>query len=176
MWLPAPASFTGEDCIEMQVHGGMAVRSALLGALGSISDCRLAEPGEFTRRAFANGKLDLDEVEALGDLLTARTERQRVLALEEFSGRISQRALFWRTKVLEALALIEANIDFVDESDAPGDVESEVAGVLCEVAENIRDSLTSTGCGRSCEDRFSCRHFWAAECREVDVAECACRA
>ncbi len=116
IFFAAPKSETGEDVAEFQVHGGRAVVGAVLEALGSIAGCRMAEPGEFARRAFTNGKLDLVEIEALADLVDAETEAQRRLALR--SGSVLS-ALYegWRGRLIEVAALTEAAIDFSDEGD-----------------------------------------------------------
>ncbi len=116
LFFAGPRSETGEDVAEFQVHGGRAVVRAVLEALGAVPGCRLAEPGEFARRAFANGKLDLVEIEALADLVDAETESQRRLALR--SGSVLS-ALYegWRTRLIEVAALVEAAIDFSDEGD-----------------------------------------------------------
>ena len=123
---PAPDSFTGEDCAEFHVHGGRAVVAALLERLGGLDDFRQAEAGEFTRRAFLNGKLDLTAAEALSDLIAAETEAQRRLAFANADGR--QRALYagWRARLLHARAMIEAELDFSDEGDVPGSVAAAV--------------------------------------------------
>jgi tRNA modification GTPase len=116
LYFAGPRSETGEDVAEFQVHGGRAVVRAVLDAIGAIPGCRLAEPGEFARRAFQNGKLDLVEIEALADLVDAETEAQRRLALR--SGCVLS-ALYegWRTQIIEVAALVEAAIDFSDEGD-----------------------------------------------------------
>jgi len=115
LWFPAPASFTGEDVAELHVHGGPAVVAAVILAALSCSGVRLAEPGEFTRRAFENGKLDLAEAEGLADLVDAETEAQRLQALRQRRGALSGVYEGWRQRLIEAAALIEAEIDFPDE-------------------------------------------------------------
>src|SRR5579859_7159887 len=122
LWFPAPHSETGEDVAELQLHGGHAVIAAVLDALGAIDDCRMAEPGEFTRRAFENGRLDLTEVEGLADLIAAETPAQRRQAFRQLKGLIGDRAEAWRRTLIEALALVEARIDFADEGDVPDDL------------------------------------------------------
>src|SRR5690606_4299018 len=114
---PAPRSFTGEDCAELHAHGSQATVKALLAALAATGKCRLAGPGEFTRRAFENGKLDLTEIEGLGDLLAADTEAQRRQALARLEGGLSQRALAWRGALVGLRAEIEAHLDFSDRSE-----------------------------------------------------------
>lgn len=116
-WMPGPHSFTGEDCLELQVHGSPAVVRAILREITRFPGVRLAQPGEFTRRAFENGKLDLTEVEGLGDLLQAETETQRRQAVARAGGRLTARLDRWRLQLLDARAEIEARLDFSDEGD-----------------------------------------------------------
>src|ERR1700730_16067593 len=122
LWFPGPKSATGEDVAEFHVHGGRAVLSALFAALSSFEDTRAAEPGEFTRRAFENGKLDLTEAEGLDDLIHADTDRQRRQALRQLQGLLGDKARSWRAQIIEASALIEAGIDFSDEGDVPAEL------------------------------------------------------
>lgn len=126
LFLPSPASVTGEDCAEFHVHGGRAVVAAVLRALGAMPGLRQAEAGEFTRRAFVNGRIDLTGTEGLADLIGAETEAQRRLALDNAEG--GQRALYaaWRNRLLHARAMIEAELDFADEADVPGAVSERV--------------------------------------------------
>lgn len=112
---PQPRSFTGEDVVELHLHGGPAVVRAALEALATLDGLRPAEPGEFTRRAFENGKLDLSEVEGLADLVAAETEAQRRQALRQMRGALSALTEDWRHRLLAALAHLEAAIDFPDE-------------------------------------------------------------
>lgn len=130
------ASFTGEDVVELQVHGSVAVVRATLRAIGETGDARLAEPGEFTRRALMNERLDLTEVQGLGDLIEAETEGQRRHALRVFDGEIAERIGAWRRNLIRAIALVEATIDFVDE-DVPVDVTPEVDGLLTGVSDAL---------------------------------------
>ncbi|MBN9315957.1 MAG: tRNA uridine-5-carboxymethylaminomethyl(34) synthesis GTPase MnmE [Devosia sp.] len=116
-WMPGPHSFTGEDCAELQVHGSPAVVRAILRGLASQPGMRLAEAGEFTRRAFENGKLDLTEVEGLGDLILAETENQRRLAHARLEGGLTRQVERWREQLLDMRADIEARLDFSDEGD-----------------------------------------------------------
>lgn len=126
LFFPGPHSFTGEDCAEFHLHGGVAVVDRFLQELSGFDNCRMAEPGEFTRRAFANGKMDLTIAEGLADLVSAETEGQRRLALQVASG--AQRDLYtgWRKELIQARALIEAELDFADEADVPGSVSAKV--------------------------------------------------
>jgi len=121
LWFPGPASFTGEDVAEFHVHGGPAVVAAMLAALGRIDDCRMAEAGEFSRRAFLNGKLDLTQVEGLGDLIEAETAAQRRQALGQMAGGFARIAEGWARHLTRTLAHVEAAIDFPDE-DLPDDL------------------------------------------------------
>jgi tRNA modification GTPase len=122
LWFPGPASATGEDVAEFHVHGGRAVLAALFEALSDFDNARAAEPGEFTRRAFENGKLDLTEAEGLDDLIHADTDRQRRQALRQLKGLLGDRARDWRAQIIEASAWIEAGIDFSDEADVPAEL------------------------------------------------------
>src|SRR3954453_15862903 len=122
LWFPGPASATGEDVAELHVHGGRAVLAALFTALSAFEDVRPAEPGEFTRRAFENGKLDLTEAEGLDDLIHADTDRQRRQALRQLKGLLGDKVRSWRDQIIEASALIEAGIDFADEGDVPAEL------------------------------------------------------
>jgi tRNA modification GTPase len=126
LFFPGPGSFTGEDAAEFQVHGGKAVIAALLQALTSLPGVRHAEAGEFTRRAFLNGKLDLVESEALADLISAETEVQRRLAVLNTEGAQSELYAGWRRRIIHAMAMIEAELDFSDEADIPGSVADRV--------------------------------------------------
>src|SRR5215471_7205889 len=131
---------TGEDTAELQLHGGGAVITAVLSALARVPGCRPAEAGEFTRRAFENGRLDLTRVEGLADLIGADTEAQRRQALRQMRGALGDRAEAWRAKLIEALALVEARIDFPDEADLPEDL---VSPALARARE-LRDEITRT--------------------------------
>ena len=117
LWLPGPNSATGEDCAELHCHGGRAVVAAILSELGTIDGLQPAEAGEFTRRAFANGRLDLAEAEGLADLLEAETELQRQAATVQFGGALSSQVTQWRERVLQLSAQVEAALDFSDEDD-----------------------------------------------------------
>ena len=135
-----PASFTGEDVVELHLHGSPAITRAVLRRLGQL-DARLAEPGEFTRRALENDKMDLLQVEALGDLISAETEAQRRQAMRGYDGAFTARIEKWRTDLIRAAALIEATIDFADE-DVPVDVSPEVVQLLSGVQKDIQTELS----------------------------------
>lgn len=138
IWFPAPGSFTGEDMAELHLHGGRAVLSAVLEALLALPAIRLAEPGEFARRAFDHGKLDLTQAEALADLVAAETAAQRRQALRQLGGALSGLVANWSARLAQALARVEASIDFVDEEDVPDGLERSVrrdlAGLAGEMA------------------------------------------
>lgn len=146
-FFPAPHSFTGEDCAELQVHGSPAVVRALLARLQALG-ARLAEAGEFTRRAFENGKLDLIEVDGLGDLLTAETELQRRQALSRYDGRLTDRVLSWREQILTLRAEIEARLDFSDEGDVNESLPETFALTLNGLQDELRSALGSITGGR----------------------------
>ncbi len=142
IWFPGPASFTGEDVVEFHIHGGRATTEALCGALGEIDGCRLAEPGEFSRRAFFNQKLDLTEVEGLADLIAAETEAQRKQALRQLSGSLGKNFDNWRKKLLSCLAHVEAAIDFPDEDlpqELPGNTKHHILGMAEEITQYLDD-------------------------------------
>ena len=143
LYFPAPASFSGEDMAELHVHGSRAVLARLLAVLARLSGLRPAEPGEFTRRAFENGKLDLAAVEGLIDLIDAETEAQRRQALRQMEGALGRQAEDWRERLLRTLALVEAEIDFVDEADVPESVgrraAEEAAPLLAEIRRHLAD-------------------------------------
>jgi tRNA modification GTPase len=144
LWFPAPNSETGEDMAELQVHGGRAVIAAVLAALAKVAGLRHAEAGEFTRRAFENGRMDLTAVEGLADLVAAETEVQRRQAYQHLKGLLGERAETWRQRLIEALALVEAGIDFSDEDDVPKDMMSRALELIRPLAEEI----SKTGAGQ----------------------------
>jgi tRNA modification GTPase len=152
LWFPAPHSETGEDVAELQLHGGHAVIAGVLKALSGIDGCRMAEPGEFTRRAFENGKLDLTAVEGLGDLIAAETAAQRRQALRQLQGLIGDRAEAWRQRLIEALALIEARIDFSDEADVPEDLIAPATKIARGLRDEIAAALIDGGRGERLRD------------------------
>src|SRR5579871_5561631 len=143
LWFPAPASATGEDVAEFHIHGGRAIQAALFSALGKLENVRAAEPGEFTRRAFENDKLDLTEAEALDDLIHADTDRQRRQALRQLQGLLGDRARDWRARIIEAQALIEAGIDFSDEGDVPAELIAPALAKIEALHGEIREVLSS---------------------------------
>lgn len=146
-----PASFTGQDVVEFQIHGGPAVIDALLTCLARLG-LRHAEPGEFTRRAFENGKLDLSQAEGLADLLEARTESQRVQALALVGGRLREQADLWRTAIIGLMANAEADLDFSDEGDVVTDEAT--AGILALQTE-LAGELARSSFGLKVRDGFT---------------------
>lgn len=132
------ASFTGEKVAELHVHGSTAVVSELMRVLGLLSGLRLAEPGEFTRRALENGKLDLTQVEALADLIDAETEAQRRQAQRMLAGSIGRQAELWRSALIRAAALIAAVLDFSDEEGVPKGLETEVSAIISRLLVDLR--------------------------------------
>lgn len=145
LYFAAPASFTGEDCAELQVHGGRAVVDAILAELAALPGLRHAEPGEFSRRAFLNGKLDLVEIEGLADLISAETEMQRRLAQEHSSGNLSALYEGWARRLTHARAMIEAELDFADEDDVPGSVAERIWADMLKLHTEISEHLAGAG-------------------------------
>jgi tRNA modification GTPase len=152
LWFPGPASATGEDVAEFHVHGGRAVLVSLFAALSGVARVRPAEPGEFTRRAFENGKLDLTEAEGLDDLIHADTDRQRRQALRQLKGLLGDKARDWRAQIIEASALIEAGIDFSDEGDVPTELIAPALSRIKTLLGEIRDVLGARGRGERMRD------------------------
>lgn len=154
LFFEGPKSFTGEDCVEFHIHGGIAVVENFLEALAEFENCRLAEAGEFTRRAFANGKMDLTMAEGLADLISAETESQRRLAQLVASG--AQRDLYinWRKKLIQARAFIEAELDFADEDDVPGSVSEKVWQEMKVLSQTIEKHIADGKRGTMLRDGF----------------------
>jgi tRNA modification GTPase len=142
LWFPGPKSETGEDCAELQLHGGRAIVDAVYNELAKINGLRLAEPGEFTRRAFANGQIDLLQVEGLADLVAAETELQRRAALGAAAGSLSRKVEGWRERLLALSARVEAALDFEDEGDVEG-LDEAFAGGLAGLAAELREALAA---------------------------------
>jgi tRNA modification GTPase len=138
LFFQAPASFTGEDSAELHAHGGKAVVAALLDALCAIDGVRLAEAGEFTRRAFLNGKVDLLKAEALADLVSAETEAQRRFAVLNSHGGHKELYAGWRQRLIHARAMIEAEMDFSDEADVPGSVADQIWADIDRMSSEMR--------------------------------------
>jgi tRNA modification GTPase len=144
LWFPAPHSATGEDIAELHVHGGKAILAAVFDVLGKMGGLRAAEPGEFTRRAFENGKIDLTEAEGLDDLIHADTEHQRRQALRQLKGLLGHKAESWRRQIIEASALIEAGIDFSDEGDVPDELIAPSLAKIDALKKEIEETLAAS--------------------------------
>lgn len=152
-WMPGPHSFTGEDCAELQVHGSPAVVRGILRRLSSQPGIRLAEAGEFTRRAFENGKLDLVEAQGLGDLIEAETENQRALAYARLEGGLTRQVDGWRERLLDLRAEIEAQLDFSDEGDV-GMLPDTFSVEVTALQQEIGGVLATRGQGRILRSGF----------------------
>jgi tRNA modification GTPase len=152
LWLPGPSSFTGEDSAELHLHGGRAGVEAVSRALAALG-LRLAEPGEFSRRAFQNGKLDLTQAEAIADLVDAETEAQRRQALGQLEGELSARYGGWRQRLIQALARLEAAVDFPDE-DLPETLQAEVGARIGALAAELEAALADHGRGERVREGF----------------------
>jgi tRNA modification GTPase len=154
LWFPGPHSETGDDMAELQLHGSHAVVAAVFDALAIIEGCRPAEAGEFTRRAFDNGRLDLTAIEGLADLIAAETPAQRRQAFRQLKGLIGDRAEAWREQIIAALALIEARIDFSDEADVPEDLLGPALRAAKDLRDEIARALSKSGRGERLRDGF----------------------
>ena len=153
LWFPEPNSYTGEDLAEFHVHGSRAVINALHSTIGKIENCRLAEPGEFTKRAFQNGKINLLEAESIADLISSETEIQRKQALKIMSGKSSKQFNFWREKLMKILSHIEAKIDFPDE-DLPKDILDNIQKTSHQVSSEIQKTLNDKKVGERIREGF----------------------
>lgn len=154
LFFPAPRSFTGEDCGEFHLHGSRAVAQRMLELLGEMPGLRQAEPGEFTRRAFENGKMDLTEVEGLSDLLAAETEMQRRSAIDQSGGNLRRLYEGWMQKLTHARAMIEAELDFADEEDIPGSVSDRIWPEIAALAREISHHVEAAHSGEVVRDGF----------------------
>ena len=153
IWFPAPNSYTGEDLAEFHVHGSRAVVKAMHSAISKIKNCRLAEPGEFTKRAFQNGRINLLKAESIADLISSETEIQRKQALKIMSGKSSDRFNSWRDKLLKALSHIEAKIDFPDE-DLPKNIINEIQKTSSDVLKEIKKALNDQKVGERIREGY----------------------
>ncbi|HMB13651.1 MAG TPA: tRNA uridine-5-carboxymethylaminomethyl(34) synthesis GTPase MnmE [Roseovarius sp.] len=153
LYFPDTASFTGEPILELQLHGSVAVVSAVLACLSGFDGLRVAEAGEFTRRALTNERLDLTQVEALADLIESETEAQRRQALRVLSGDLGRRASWWRASLVRAVALLEATIDFSDE-DIPQDVSADVVALIVPVIDDLSGQIAGAGVAERIRDGF----------------------
>jgi tRNA modification GTPase len=153
LWFPGPESYTGEDMAEIQVHGSKAVIDALHTSISNIENCRLAEPGEFTKLAFQNGKINLLQAESIADLISSETEIQRQQAIKIMNGKSSDQFNFLREKLLKILSYVEAKIDFPDE-DLPNDILKEIKKSSDEVLINIEKILNDQKVGERIREGF----------------------
>ncbi len=153
IWFPGPESYTGEDLAEFHVHGSRAVVIALHEAISKIQNCRLAEPGEFTKRAFQNGKINLLKAESIGDLISSETEIQRKQAIKIMNGNSSDKFNSWREKLLKILSYVEAKIDFPDE-DLPKDILHEITKNSKSVSSEIEKVLNDQKVGEIIREGF----------------------
>jgi len=153
IWFPAPNSYTGEDLAEFHVHGSRAVIKAMHQAISKVKNCRLAEPGEFTRRAFQNGKINLLKAESIADLISSETEIQRKQALKIMSGKSSDVFISWRKKLLKVLSHIEAKIDFPDE-DLPKNIINEIQKTSNKILLEIKKTLNDQKVGERIREGF----------------------
>jgi tRNA modification GTPase len=154
LWFAAPRSETGEDTVELHLHGGRAVLAKVFAVLGTLPGFRPAEAGEFTKRAVLNGKLDLTHAEGLGDLVAAETEAQRRQAMHQYQGALSKKVEAWRERLIEAMALIEANLDFSDEADVPENLLIPAARVASEIVVEIEAALADSRRGERLREGF----------------------
>ena len=153
IWFPGPNSYTGEDLAEFHVHGSRAVISALHASISKVKNCRLAEPGEFTKRAFQNGKINLLKAESIADLISSETEIQRKQAIKIMSGKFSDQYDSWRDKLLKILSHVEAKIDFPDE-DLPKDIIKKIQNTSDQVATEITKALDDQKVGERIREGF----------------------
>jgi tRNA modification GTPase len=153
LWFPGPESYTGEDMAEIQVHGSKAVIDALHSTISNIENCRLAEPGEFTKLAFQNGKINLLKAESIADLISSETEIQREQAIKIMNGKSADQFNFLREKLLKILSHIEAKIDFPDE-DLPNDILEEIKKSSDDVLKNIEKILNDQKVGERIREGF----------------------
>jgi len=154
LYFEGPMSFTGEDVAEFHIHGSPAVLSACLLRLSKIDACRIAEPGEFIRRAFENGKLDLSAVEGLADLIDAETEIQRKQALRQLQGGLTRESDRWRASLIEVLALFDAELDFSDEADVEPHILNRARELLSKLSGEMRDALAHASWGERVREGF----------------------
>jgi tRNA modification GTPase len=154
VFMPGPGSYTGEDTLELYLHGGAAVVEHALGAMTSHESVRIAQPGEYTRRAFEAGKLDLTEAEGVADIIEAETLAQKAQALRQLGGGLSETYAEWRAELTGVLALVEVAIDFPDEGDAPQETTASILVKLDRVIDEIGEALGDGGIGERIRDGF----------------------
>lgn len=151
-WQPGPKTFTGENTVEFQIHGGVASIRSVLDALAVVDNFRQAEAGEFSKRAFMNGRLDLVEIEGLSDLIHAQTQAQRRQALNQTAGTASKKFNLWREKLIRSLAYIEASIDFVEEEDIGDDILDNLRNDLIHLRNEMKQELSLGAKGKRIRD------------------------
>lgn len=152
--MPGPSSFTGEDQAELHLHGSMAVKAAMLRALSAEAGLRAAEPGEFTRRAFLSGRMDLSAVEGLADLIDAETEAQRRQALRQLEGALAAKVAEWRDGLIEASSLVEAGLDFSDQEDVSATTTAEAREIAACILREMEGELHRAASGERVRDGF----------------------
>ncbi len=153
-FMPGPNSFTGEDVVELHLHGGTAIVASVIDACLATKLCRLAEPGEYTRRAFENGRMDLTKAEAIGDLIDAETDAQRRQAMQQYDGAFHAQCLNWRSGLIDAMASLDAAIDFPDEDDVPSGVDSRAYPLVKDLIASIDLALENANAGLAVRDGF----------------------
>ncbi len=171
LWFPEGQSFTGEMIVELQCHGGTAVIHAVLDEVLAFPDCRLAEPGEFTLRAFKDGRIDLAEVEALGDLIDAETEEQRRQSVRLLEGELHRRSHGWKEQLIRATALIEATIDWADEK-VPTDVSPEVSQILENLIREMSEELATASAAERLRNGFEVAILGAPNAGKSSLINC----
>ncbi len=153
LWFPAPNSYTGEDLAEFHIHGSRAVIKAMHLAISKIKNCRLAEPGEFTKRAFYNGRINLLKAESIADLISAETEIQRKQALKIMSGKSSDKFNSWRERLLKILSYVEAKIDFPEE-DLPRNILKKIHKTSNDILREVKKTLNDQKVGERIREGF----------------------
>ena len=153
LWFPGPKSYTGEDMAEIHVHGSKAVIQSLLKSISQIKNCRMAEPGEFTKLAFQNGKINLLKAESIGDLISSETEIQMKQALKIIAGNNLKKFEHWRNELLKILSHIEAKIDFPDE-DLPENILKNIKDTSLKITNEIEKNLNDKKIGEIIREGF----------------------